>query len=61
MTDYLWAYVGAGTGRLLISFTPAGLMEAFFREISKTNAMPSQDSAVWNAHGMELLGPPLSL
>ena len=48
----------AGVGRILIVFTPAGKMEAFFREITKANAMPAQDPALWRFHGMELLGPP---
>jgi len=34
-------------------------MEAFFREVSKGNAMPPQDPAIWPAHGMELRGLPL--
>lgn len=54
-----WAYVGDGTGRLLVGFTPAGQMEAFFREVTKTNAMPVQDPELWRAHGMEVVGPPL--
>ncbi|MBP7777095.1 MAG: cupin domain-containing protein [Acidobacteria bacterium] len=58
---HAWAYVGAGTGRLLISFTPAEHMEAFFREVAKTNAMPPRDPAIWKAHGMELVGPPLEV
>jgi hypothetical protein len=36
-------------------------MPAFFREVTKANAMPPQDLALWQAHGMELLGPPLAL
>jgi quercetin dioxygenase-like cupin family protein len=56
---HVWAYVGNALGRLLITFTPPGTMEAFFREVSKANAMPPQDPAFWRAHGMELLGPPL--
>jgi hypothetical protein len=39
----------------------AGRMEAFFREVTKADAMPPQDLALWRAHGMELLGPPLSV
>ncbi len=50
---------GNSLGRLLITFTPPGLMEPFFREVSKGNSMPIQDPAPWRAHGMELLGPPL--
>lgn len=56
---HVWASVGDTAGRLLITFTPAGRMEAFFREVSKANAMPPRDPAFWRAHGMELLGPPL--
>jgi len=58
---HVWAHVGSGRGRMLIAFTPAGQMEAFFREVTKANAMPPQDPALWRDHGMELLGPPLLL
>lgn len=58
---HVWAYVGEGQGRILITFMPAGKMEAFFREVTKANAMPPQNPALWREHGMELLGPPLSL
>jgi len=46
---------------MLVTFAPAGQMEAFFREVTKTNGMPPQDPALWRAYGMELLGPPLPL
>jgi quercetin dioxygenase-like cupin family protein len=58
---HVWAYVGNGSGRLLIAFTPAGKMEAFFNAVAKTNAMPAQDPDLWRAHGMELVGPPLPI
>ena len=58
---HVWAHVGAGQGRILITFMPAGKMEAFFREVTKANAMPPQDPALWQAHGMELVGPPLKV
>ena len=58
---HVWAYVGDGVGKILIAFSPAGQMEAFFRETTKANAMPPQDPALWRAHGMELLGPPLAV
>ena len=58
---HVWAHVGEGRGRILIAFMPAGQMEAFFREVTKANAMPPQDPALWRAHGMELLGPPLAV
>jgi mannose-6-phosphate isomerase-like protein (cupin superfamily) len=58
---HVWVYIGDARGRILIAFMPAGNMEAFFREVTKANAMPPQDPALWRAHGMELLGPPLSV
>src|SRR5690242_8234756 len=33
---HAWAFVGDGVGRLLICFTPAGQMEAFFRPSRRT-------------------------
>lgn len=58
---HAWAFVGDTPGRVLIAFTPANKMEAFFRENEKrphgTEYM--NDAAVYHAHGMELLGPPL--
>jgi quercetin dioxygenase-like cupin family protein len=56
---HVWAHVGDARGRIVIAFTPAGQMEAFFREVTKANAMPPQNPELWRAHGMELLGPPL--
>jgi quercetin dioxygenase-like cupin family protein len=58
---HVWAYVGDTQGRMLIAFTPAGKMEAFFREVTKANAMPPQDPELWRIHGMELMGPPLAM
>ena len=58
---HVWAFVGDGRGRILITFSPAGRMEAFFRIVTKADAMPPQDPALWRAHGMELLGPPLKV
>ena len=58
---HVWAYTGGVCGRILIAFMPAGKMEAFFREVTKANAMPPQDPELWKAHGMELVGPPLSV
>ncbi len=56
---HVWAFVGEAHGRILVAFFPGGNMEAFFREVTRANAMPAQDPALWRAHGMELLGPPL--
>ena len=56
---HVWAHTGDSRGRMLIMFNPAGKMEAFFREVTKANAMPPQNPELWRAHGMELVGPPL--
>lgn len=56
---HVWAFVGEGRGRMLIVFSPAGQMEAFFRAVGRHDAMPPQTPELWRAHGMELLGPPL--
>jgi mannose-6-phosphate isomerase-like protein (cupin superfamily) len=58
---HVWAFTGGQRGRILIAFLPAGRMEAFFREVTKANAMPPQDPKLWHDHGMELLGPPLKV
>jgi hypothetical protein len=58
---HVWAYVGDARGRMLVTFMPAGQMEAYFRIVTQANAMPPQDAALHRAHGMELLGPPLAL
>jgi mannose-6-phosphate isomerase-like protein (cupin superfamily) len=59
---HVWAFVGGSErGRMLIAFAPAGRMEAFFRRVTRADAMPPQDPALWSAHGMTLLGPPLAL
>jgi quercetin dioxygenase-like cupin family protein len=58
---HVWAYVGDGVGRILVTFSPAGKMEAFFREVTKANAMPPQYPDFWRNHGMELLGPPMTI
>jgi quercetin dioxygenase-like cupin family protein len=58
---HVWAHVGNKVGRILVAFSPAGRMEAFFREVTKANAMPPLDPELWRAHGMELLGPPMAV
>ncbi len=59
LLPHVWAFEGSARGRILVAFFPAGKMEAFFREVTKANAMPPQDPGVWRAHGMERLRPPL--
>jgi len=56
---HAWTFVGGGVGRLLIGFSPAGSIEAFFRLVGATGSMPAEDPDLWLAHGMHLVGPPL--
>ena len=58
---HVWAFVGDTPGRILFVFTPAGQMEAFFREIGKVHALPPLDPALFRVYGMELVGPPLAI
>ena len=60
---HTWAYVGEGSGKLLIAFAPAGKMEAFFRDnlTRQKEGEYVSDVAFYRAYGLELLGPPLSI
>lgn len=58
---HTWAFVGDHGGKMLISYTPAGKMEAFFREVTKSNSMPPQDKALFEKFDLILTGPPLSV
>jgi len=59
---HAWAFVGDSPGKLLISFAPAGKMEAFFNERENRGIKPgayTDDAVFMHAFGMELIGPPL--
>lgn len=60
---HAWAFVGNTPGRLLIAFTPANKMEAFFRDNEKRHKgnQYMNDAEIYRAYGMELLGPPLAV
>lgn len=48
------------TGRMLVTFFPAGQMEDFFHVASSmTSPTPAQMAAVFQAHGMQVVGPGL--
>jgi len=62
--SHAWAFAGGSPGRLLISFAPAGKMEAFFNERENRGIKPgayTNDASFMRAFGMELLGPPLTV
>jgi mannose-6-phosphate isomerase-like protein (cupin superfamily) len=56
---HVWASVGESPGRILAAVTPAGKLEAFFRETGKANVPVPPDPELWRAYDMEWLGPPL--
>jgi len=59
---HAWAFAGNSTGKLLISFAPAGKMEAFFNERDNRGIKPgayTTDAAFMHEYGMELIGPPV--
>lgn len=64
---HAWAFAGDDAGRLLISFAPAGKMEAFFAVREQRGIKPGQygstksDAALLHEFGMELIGPPLAV
>jgi mannose-6-phosphate isomerase-like protein (cupin superfamily) len=50
------------TGRMLVTFLPAGEMEAFFHAASAmTSPTPPEMAAVFAQHGMQVVGPPLAV
>jgi mannose-6-phosphate isomerase-like protein (cupin superfamily) len=60
---HVWAHVGDGTGRLIGALQPAGQIEAFLDELAKLGSTPEREelSRAFSSHGMELVGPPLSI
>lgn len=65
-TPHAWAFAGDTPGKLLIAFAPANKMESYFRSFAGRAGAYSKwndphDLELARAHGIELLGPPLSL
>jgi quercetin 2,3-dioxygenase len=60
---HAWAHVGEGKGRLIGALQPAGEIEQFFEDLAKLGRAPESEelSRVFSSHGMELVGPPLSI
>ncbi len=60
---HCFAKVGMGTGRLLMTFQPAGKMEVFFQKVSegvlKTMSEAEQDK-FREDHGFKRVGPPIN-
>ena len=64
---HAWAFVGDSTGRMLISYVPAGKMEAFFNDREKLGIKPGAysstpaEAAALKPYGMEFVGPPIKI
>ena len=71
--EHVWSPVG-GPGKVINVYQPAGKMEEFFRAIGKFKDIPTREQVIqktytdkqknalgrlFEAHGMDLLGPPL--
>ena len=63
MVPHVWAHVGDGPGTLLLAVQPAGSLEAFFLQGTRMAMPPSPAEAElqFAAHGMKVVGPPLSV
>ena len=62
--SHAFAYIGDTSGRLLITYAPAGKMEEFFDSRDHTATGRSTyvfEAAKMHAFGMELLGPPIKV
>jgi quercetin 2,3-dioxygenase len=60
---HVWAYVGEEAGRLIAALQPACEIEAFFDDLATLGSTPRHEelSRVFSSHGLELVGPPLSI
>lgn len=63
---HAWAFVGSTVGRMLLSYAPAGKMEAFFNAWEQLGFSPGgysreKDAALLRSYGMERVGPPIPL
>jgi len=61
---HAFAKTSEDEGQMLVLFQPAGMMEDFFKELSKfgTSIPKNQEQTLkelWRIHGMEIVGPPL--
>lgn len=60
MIPHAFCAVDEKPSRMLITFTPAGKMEEFFRAIAIPNG-PKMDAEVFSRYDMQYVGPPLSV
>jgi mannose-6-phosphate isomerase-like protein (cupin superfamily) len=58
MVPHGFAGVGETPARMVIAFTPAGMMEEFFRLVAVPEG-PKMDAALFAKYEMQFVGPPL--
>lgn len=58
MVPHGFCAVGDKPGRMIITFTPAGKMEDFFRAVAIPNG-PAMDAEVFSRYDMQYVGPPV--
>jgi quercetin 2,3-dioxygenase len=58
---HTWAHLTDEPATLLVGVSPAGSLEEFFREgcAATEPPTPEQTAALYAAHGMQVVGPPL--
>ena len=58
---HTWALDGTEPGRIVIAFQPAGLMDELFDAACQLSGMASPEALrpLFEAHGMQVVGPPL--
>lgn len=58
---HAWAHLSDEPGTLLLGVSPAGSLEQFFREAcaAQSPPTPGEAAALFAAHGMEVVGPPI--
>ena len=63
MIPHVWAYTGDKPGTLLLAVQPAGSLEEFFVKSCGMTRPPTPQEAeqLFAAHGMKVVGPPLSI
>ena len=63
MIPHVWAYTGDKPGTLLLAVQPAGSLEEFFMKSCAMTRPPTPQEAEQSfaAHGMKVVGPPLTI
>src|SRR5512135_835415 len=58
---HAWANVSFAGAKMVAQVSPAGQLEAFFLETTKTNQLPGVDSELFRKYGFDVVGPPLPI